>query len=155
MSLKQAVLELHDRQKLISELEPYGYRLEIERPEVLHFHGPVRLDILLARRPISREMLSRAGKTDLLGEIKFLRAEDLISLKIQAYCNDKQPLLGLRFKGLGDPRHEYYEDYESYSRRYQLRRKAPCFSNLAPRTAGRIRSVTHSRWREKIGCYGR
>lgn len=31
---------------------------------------------------------------------------------------DVQLLLGLRFKGIGDPRPEYYQDYESYSRRY-------------------------------------
>ena len=57
--------------------------------EVLHFEGPVRLDILLARRTVSRQMLVRAKASPVL-PVKCLEAEDLIGLKIQAYCNDRR-----------------------------------------------------------------
>lgn len=54
--------------------------------EALHFDGPVFLDVLLARRAISKEMLARAKPAAILG-IKCLDPEDLVGLKIQAYCN--------------------------------------------------------------------
>jgi len=79
-----------DRERLVHALNQKNYRIVAESVEVLHFSGEVRLDVLLARRPISREMLERAEKTELLGSIKYLGAEDLIGLKIQAYCNDRR-----------------------------------------------------------------
>lgn len=72
---------------LISCLNKAGYSIEIETPEVLHFKGPVQLDVLLARRHISKKMLARAKNTSFLN-VKCLGPEDLIGLKIQAYCND-------------------------------------------------------------------
>lgn len=76
-----------DKERLITELSGHEYTLRTSTAEVLHLTGPARLDILLARRPISRGMLSRAKKTEVLA-IKCLDAEDLIGLKIQAYCNN-------------------------------------------------------------------
>ncbi|MEK6704263.1 MAG: nucleotidyl transferase AbiEii/AbiGii toxin family protein [Bdellovibrionota bacterium] len=81
-----------NRSKLIEELKNSKYALRMETPEVLHFQGPVRLDILLARRPVSRGMLARAKITPLLN-IKCLDPEDLIGLKIQAYQNNPRRAL--------------------------------------------------------------
>lgn len=87
MSLKQAILQVHelhginratgdldllidekDLQHLISQLGTLGFLVRTQTPEVLHFEGPVRLDILLARRPISRQMLARAKTNPVLWE---------------------------------------------------------------------------------------
>ena len=47
----------------------------------------VDLDLLIARRPISQDIL-KLSNTDGPEGIKFVRPEDLIGLKIQAYQND-------------------------------------------------------------------
>ena len=83
------LVDENDKAKLLSGLSQKGYVLRHETPEVLHLEGPVRLDILLARRPISRGMLLRAKPAPLL-LVKCLEAEDIIGLKIQAYCNDRR-----------------------------------------------------------------
>lgn len=64
-----------------------GYKLQHESVEVLQFTGPGFIDILLANRPLSQEMLKRALLNNSLG-VYVLKAEDLIGLKIQAYKND-------------------------------------------------------------------
>ena len=64
-----------------------SYKLRFESEEVLQFSGPGHLDILLANRPLSQQMLKQAVlNLDL--NIYILRPEDLIGLKIQAYKND-------------------------------------------------------------------
>ncbi len=68
-------------------LQSEGFSLDHESTEVLQFSGPGFLDILLANRPLSREMLNHAIKYLPLG-VFVLRAEDIIGLKIQAYKND-------------------------------------------------------------------
>ncbi len=64
-----------------------GYSLLHESAEVLQFTGPGFIDILLANRPLSQEMLKLSEPNSSLG-VYVLRAEDLIGLKIQAYKND-------------------------------------------------------------------
>lgn len=64
-----------------------GFQLIHESNEVLQFSGPGLLDILLANRPLSQEMLSHATQNSALG-VYVVRAEDIIGLKIQAYKND-------------------------------------------------------------------
>lgn len=64
-----------------------GFNLKFESTEVIQFDGAGFLDILLANRPLSIEMLKQAKKDLSLG-VHVLRAEDLIGLKIQAYKND-------------------------------------------------------------------
>ncbi len=68
-------------------LQATGFKLKFESNEVLQFDGAGFLDILLANRPLSLEMLRQAIKDSALG-VHVLRAEDLIGLKIQAYKND-------------------------------------------------------------------
>lgn len=64
-----------------------GYSLRFESSEVLQFSGPGFIDILLANRPLSQEMLKRAQLNVSLN-VYVLKAEDIIGLKIQAYKND-------------------------------------------------------------------
>jgi hypothetical protein len=64
-----------------------GYTIHHESDEVLQFTGPGFVDILLANRPLSQEMLKHATLNTSLN-VYVLRAEDLIGLKIQAYKND-------------------------------------------------------------------
>lgn len=64
-----------------------GFVLVQETEEVLHFKGVGFLDLLLARREATRNMLRNAVLLPPLG-IKCVSAEDIIGLKIQAYRND-------------------------------------------------------------------
>lgn len=64
-----------------------GFNLVNETVEVMQFAGLGYVDILLARRPISQQILNEANGNGPEG-IRFIKAEDLIGLKIQAYCND-------------------------------------------------------------------
>lgn len=64
-----------------------GFTLNYESPEVLQFSGIGFLDVILANRPLSQEMLKSAVLNKELG-VYVLKAEDLIGLKIQAYKND-------------------------------------------------------------------
>jgi hypothetical protein len=68
-------------------LQKNNFNLTHESEDVLQFVGIGYVDILLARRPISREMIKNATIIPDL-QIKCLRAEDIIGLKIQAYSND-------------------------------------------------------------------
>jgi len=64
-----------------------GFILVNETLEVLQFAGIGYVDILLARRPISEKILNEANGEGPEG-IRFVKSEDLIGLKIQAYVND-------------------------------------------------------------------
>lgn len=70
-----------------TELIKKGFVLKHESDEVLQFTGLGFLDVLLANRPLSQEMLKRAQLNHELN-IYILKAEDIIGLKIQAYKND-------------------------------------------------------------------
>jgi hypothetical protein len=65
-----------------------GFTLVQETAEVMQFSGLGYVDMLIARRPISQAMLGSAVEGGPEG-IRFLRPEDLIGLKIQAYINDR------------------------------------------------------------------
>lgn len=64
-----------------------GFNLIYENDEVLQFSGPGFVDLLLANRPMSQEMLKNAISDKGL-EVYILKAEDIMGLKIQAYKND-------------------------------------------------------------------
>lgn len=75
-----------------SLLQKANFNLIHESSEVLQFKGNGFLDVLLANRPLSQEMLNAATmNTDL--NVYVLKAEDIIGLKIQAYKNDSSRLL--------------------------------------------------------------
>lgn len=77
---------------IIAALTQAGFRLTHDLAEALHFEGVGNLDVLLARRPISKAMLAQATKPG-AEEIKILEAEDIIGLKIQAYKNNPRRML--------------------------------------------------------------
>ena len=64
-----------------------SFILKFESDEVLQFSGIGFVDIILANRPFSQEMLKQAIQNKELG-VHVLRAEDIIGLKIQAYKNE-------------------------------------------------------------------
>lgn len=76
-----------DKEAAKGTLVKNGFELVNESAEVLQFAGLGYVDLLIARRPISKEILelSRDGGPE---GIRFVRAEDLVGLKIQAYKND-------------------------------------------------------------------
>ena len=77
-----------DKKDLVKKtLIDVGFNLVHESSEVLQFSGIGYLDVLLANRPLSKEMLKAATENKDLG-IRVLRPEDIIGLKIQAYKND-------------------------------------------------------------------
>ncbi len=115
------LIDESNKESVLVTLKANGYSLSTMTPEVLHLDGPVRLDILLARRPISREMLARA-KPELLAKIKVVGAEDLIGLKIQAIANnpkralqDKADIqaLATRYPDLDHQKIKFYADFFS------------------------------------------
>lgn len=63
-----------------TELIKKGFVLKHESSEVLQFSGIGFLDILLANRPLSQEMLKRAKRNSELN-IYILKPEDIIGLK--------------------------------------------------------------------------
>jgi hypothetical protein len=77
-----------DKERALKLLLDNGFQLVNESAEVLQFSGLGYVDLLIARRPISKEILKLSNVGGPEG-INFVRAEDLIGLKIQAYKNDK------------------------------------------------------------------
>ncbi|NDG84326.1 MAG: hypothetical protein EBX52_04715 [Proteobacteria bacterium] len=65
----------------------HGFKILHESDDVLQFEGLAPVDFLIARRPISRQMIEDSFFSSAL-QLKVVRAEDLIGLKIQAYSND-------------------------------------------------------------------
>lgn len=74
-----------------------GFSIEFESNEVMQFSGPGYLDILLANRPLSLEMLGKAAPNELF-DVPVIGPEGIIGLKIQAYSNDDDR----RFQDLAD-----------------------------------------------------
>lgn len=82
------LIDEEDKKALLKALNEVGYSIRTETPEVFHFDGPVRLDILFARRPLSKRMLAEAKAEPQLFGIRVVGPEDIIGLKIQAYKNN-------------------------------------------------------------------
>jgi len=76
-----------DKEKAMEILIKNGFTLTNHTIEVLQFTGIGYVDLLIARRPISKEILKLSNTNGPEG-INFVRPEDLIGLKIQAYKND-------------------------------------------------------------------
>ena len=75
------------KETIKTELIKNGFILKHESAEVLQFSGAGFLDIVLAHRPLSQDMLKRAQHNNDLN-IYVVKPEDIIGLKIQAYKND-------------------------------------------------------------------
>ena len=77
-----------DKEEIKEIMIGNGFKVDNETEEVVQFSGLGYVDLLIARRPISKNILKMANTNGPEG-IKFVRAEDLIGLKIQAYKNDQ------------------------------------------------------------------
>ncbi len=82
------IIEEENKSKLKELFVKNGFNLVAETDDFLQFTGIGHVDVLLARRPISRQMLKNASLIKDLN-IKSLLPEDIIGLKIQAFSNDK------------------------------------------------------------------
>jgi hypothetical protein len=76
-----------DKDKADSLLQTHGFSLVNQSTEVMQYSGLGYVDLLIARRPISKNILKTSNSGGPEG-IKFVQAEALIGLKIQAYKND-------------------------------------------------------------------
>ena len=76
-----------EKNKIPSAFESKGYKLQVETEEVMHFSGDIAIDLLLANRTPTKKMLERASYIEEM-DVKCLKAEDIIGLKIQAYRNN-------------------------------------------------------------------
>jgi hypothetical protein len=100
-------------------LQSGGFELLEEGPETLQFGGIGNLDILLARREASLEMLAQARPAPNLG-VKCVTAEDIIGLKIQAYVNDSRRKLQDQADIVALIRTQPYLDWERIRRYAEL-----------------------------------
>jgi len=75
------------KSKIQQAFEAKGYKLQVETDEVMHFTGDIAVDLLLANRAPTKKMLERASTIASI-DVKCLKAEDIIGLKIQAYRNN-------------------------------------------------------------------
>lgn len=82
---------IHENSKnLIKDLlKRNGFKLDHESDEVLQFSGTGFVDFLIARRPLSQQMIMNSRKGGPEG-VQFVQPEDFVALKIQAYKNDPQ-----------------------------------------------------------------
>lgn len=76
------------REEAIARMTAAGYTLVTATDEVLHFQGMLPVDMLLARREPTRQMLRDALPVEVL-HTRLLRVEDVIGLKIQAFSNNR------------------------------------------------------------------
>ena|SRR3989344_1832886 len=75
------------KDKIIDLMKNEGFELIHETSNVLQFSGPGAVDFLLANKELSKEMIKNANLIDSL-KVHVVNPEDIIGLKIQAYCND-------------------------------------------------------------------
>lgn len=75
------------KNEILDLMTKNGFILKFATDEVLQFTGVGFVDILLANRPLSQQMLQNA-KMEKSISVQVLIVEDLIGLKIQAYSND-------------------------------------------------------------------
>lgn len=81
------IAEGSKRNEILKAFLENGFTLRFESQEVLQFADNGYVDILLANRPLSREMIKNAKVNKELG-IYVVTVEDIIGLKIQAFKND-------------------------------------------------------------------
>ena len=85
------------RTQVEAEFIRNGFSIFNSNEEVLQLQGPGMVDIIFARRPLSKQMLGREGLVTLAG-VPVVDAEDIIGLKIQALATNPKR----KFKELGD-----------------------------------------------------
>lgn len=85
------------RNQVEEEFSKNGFTVFNSNEELLQLQGPGPVDMIFARRPLSREMLSRDKLITIRG-VPVLDAEDIIGLKIQALATNPKR----KFRDLGD-----------------------------------------------------
>lgn len=85
------------RSAVEAEFARNGFTVFNSNEELVQLQGPGPIDILFARRPLSKNMLQRENLGSLIG-VPVLEAEDIIGLKIQALATNP----ARKFKELGD-----------------------------------------------------
>ncbi|HOV14227.1 MAG TPA: hypothetical protein PK771_08085 [Spirochaetota bacterium] len=90
------LINVKDIDKIKHILLTNGYELLFYSENVLQFVSPIKdfgeIDILIAKREVSLDMLKNTIKKSILDDsidIKILTPEDIIGLKLQAIKNDK------------------------------------------------------------------
>ncbi|MGH1468881.1 MAG: hypothetical protein ACRBBP_08395 [Bdellovibrionales bacterium] len=76
-----------DKDAVKTVLFNLGFSIFHETDEILQLSGPAQLDIILANRPLSKNLLNQAKSYNDF-PLPVVSAEGLIGLKIQAYKND-------------------------------------------------------------------
>lgn len=85
------------RPQVETEFFSSGFTVFNETSEVLQLQGPGVVDIIFAKRPLSKQMLTRKNLPTILG-VPVLQVEDIIGLKIQAAALNP----ARKFRDLGD-----------------------------------------------------
>ena len=78
-----------DRERAVRELGTLGYRVWKEGSEFIQMEGPVPLDLMMAKRLLSRMMITNAQAAAGSG-IPCVSVEDLIGLKIQSFATNRK-----------------------------------------------------------------
>lgn len=81
------LIDEKDKNQTIEVLKKLGFTIFHQSEDVLQLQGPGNVDFLIARRPLSREMLKEAELIPPLN-IKSVSLEGIIGLKIQAFRNN-------------------------------------------------------------------
>ncbi len=81
------LIDESDRKSALLSLQNLGFKIFRTTDEVIQLEGPGSVDFLLAKRPLSREMIKNAQPIAPFN-VKCISIEGLIGLKIQAYYND-------------------------------------------------------------------
>ncbi|OGQ36676.1 MAG: hypothetical protein A3F16_03535 [Deltaproteobacteria bacterium RIFCSPHIGHO2_12_FULL_43_9] len=126
------LIDEEDKNKAIEVLGKIGFTVFYQSDEVLQLQGPGNIDFLIARRPLSREMLKEAKPFPSLN-IKSVSLEDIIGLKIQAYRNnpkrefrDKADIISIietNYKLNWDKIKQYADIFNAWEEISQLRNK--------------------------------
>ncbi len=77
------------KNKVLNILKENNFNIVHQTDEVMQFTGVGLVDFLIARRPLSQKMITEAN-TSGPENVSYVKPEDLIALKIQAYTNDPQ-----------------------------------------------------------------
>jgi hypothetical protein len=78
-----------DRAHALDLLTHNGYKIWKNGPEFVQLEGEIPLDLMIARRPVSRQMLRDVRIIPGI-DIPCLTTEDLIGLKIQSFATNRK-----------------------------------------------------------------
>jgi Nucleotidyl transferase AbiEii toxin, Type IV TA system len=83
------LIDESDRAHALDVLTRIGYKVWKEGPEFVQLEGNIPLDLMIAKRPVSQQMLRDVRFIPDL-DIPCLTTEDLIGLKIQSFATNRK-----------------------------------------------------------------